>query len=1152
MSPILALRHAADAALYSLRSGLKDFLSTVSAIHRRCIHLLDSSFTLLMDPSQPIGYVFETHEPRRHIDGPLAVDFLNATVISSTEIDLSWGNLTGNDQNYGLWYVRLNSGGDMYGFDSSTHFFALTGLAPDTTYIITLGVDTTGYYDFQQTNPVTATTLPDTPANLTATTDANSGVTLSFTPVSNAASYDIYRTPADGIHSDPAPTVFSISADTLSYTDDGNGNTLAQYNDSTGLDGVNYSYSIVAHTPDAQSSTASAPAAAPAYHTPTVLTDSNSQAINEPYSYNFTGGSVAGAITGTSSWSYTYQSTDTRAAIAAHLFVDTSYTGSGSFSSPIDPQNTINGNVNENGFNLCDLSFTLEATRPDANSVWTIQSGFGSGSDLSSDDLTCLGTSAPFVQSATDPSSGITTTTTTIFSQNSQYHFSSNTSYGITLDPANGNWSLTSGSTGASASMSDGLSASVTGTYTGVTSGGDQFGGLLSAGTDALSSVRATLTSRVSSGSWQTTGSATSAYSGNTSSNVTFAQIITAPGIHNCTLNGLLTAQDTTNGRFLYSVVCSLDTSGNWSTVAGSGTGSSTFSETGFDASNASGQFSYDPIVYANQVRSNAGLGPISGSGAISGNETQSGQGQWNNTFSTTSILSPADNTTWITTGSGSTHDWGFSDDLVQGNGAYTRTFDFMPALSAPGNISEYTHTHAPFDFSTQTVLHDDGTTTTTGSGTSSSPSETVFNAQANSPTDPGGGDNLTPIDTDPGSLFGSGNPKPAYYAENFAPQAEPTAAYDAISSVVPPAIAADPPPAGPDNTTDTPAGPGVTSNTETTWAMNPNTGQWYPAVVTETSQGSYSGRVAFAFDETLPHAPFDNSILYDRQIFQEGWSYSYKSRKVTTTDVDGNVTVSGNSETHQTASGFRFLGLLLGNINSPIAVTGTETFQSHDNEFVDFAPGGTNTSDINGEQDGTETTNNPPFSISYSVPNPTPHFHPDDWYDIPFQVRKNALPTYNSAAMSGLILPYNPGPITPHAVYTVHAGVGFDIGGGLGPFAWGLPGVLDGELQAFVNTDLQVGIYGNIGWGPALGGTASAGPILGISKQLGANPPWLSTSSGSGVNGAVGPVGLSLSSGNTTSTDWDVELGVGGKGTGLYAAIENNAQITLSTPSPW
>jgi len=79
-----------------------------------------SSFALLMDPSQSIGYIFEPHEPRRHVDGPqVQVWDLYAYSPFGTEIDLSW-------QEYGeSWttaaYVTISGGGDLFFADAGVH-----------------------------------------------------------------------------------------------------------------------------------------------------------------------------------------------------------------------------------------------------------------------------------------------------------------------------------------------------------------------------------------------------------------------------------------------------------------------------------------------------------------------------------------------------------------------------------------------------------------------------------------------------------------------------------------------------------------------------------------------------------------------------------------------------------------------------------------------------------------------------------------------------------------------------------------------------------------------------------------------------------------------------------------------------------------------
>jgi len=256
-----------------------------------------SSFALLMDPSQSIGYVFEAHEPRRHVDGPqVQVWDLYAYSPFGTEIDLSW-------QEYGeSWttaaYVTISGGGDLFFADAGVHSLALTGLTPGTNYTITVvGYDLYG----AGSDPVSTnlTTIVDSPSDFSAATHSSLGVDLSFSPINGAVSYDLWRTNDYG-QAVSAP--LTLSPSDLSTDDNG----LLHYADSSALPGVAYSYSLTANAASGQQSAPSSPAVATAYHdlTATLAPDSPTVDAGSHATVSFT--DINGFYPDTTGSQYTY------------------------------------------------------------------------------------------------------------------------------------------------------------------------------------------------------------------------------------------------------------------------------------------------------------------------------------------------------------------------------------------------------------------------------------------------------------------------------------------------------------------------------------------------------------------------------------------------------------------------------------------------------------------------------------------------------------------------------------------------------------------------------------------------------------------------------------------------------------------------------
>jgi len=206
---------------------------------------------------------------------------------------------------------------------------------------------------------------------------------------------------------------------------------------------------------------------------------------------------------------------------------------------------------------------------------------------------------------------------------------------------------------------------------------------------------------------------------------------------------------------------------------------------------------------------------------------------------------------------------------------------------------------------------------------------------------------------------------------------------------------------------------PGDTFDTQTAWAFNPNTNQWYPAVLTQKQEMHHSGGFDFFFQHHYPPNTFD--VVSEKQTWSEGWSYDNKSTYIAYTDLSGNVTHGGQSTGQRSASGHRtmFLHDYGGRADDPDIST-DETFSFASNFGSDYATG---QDSFNGhwESDGLQT--NQGVGIDTSFPyhvddsawtdsSSVPGFYYEDVFDIALNMRRAPGQTF---IRSGSQRPYNP-----------------------------------------------------------------------------------------------------------------------------------------------
>ncbi|HXH74804.1 MAG TPA: fibronectin type III domain-containing protein [Bacteriovoracaceae bacterium] len=149
-----------------------------------------------------------------------SVTFSSAVAASSTSANLTWASAAGAD----TYDVRYGTASGVYlgTVTNVTSAYTLTGLSPATLYYVSIRANNTnGSGTTLQSNELTVTTATAAATSLTATTSA-SQINLSWTGVSGATSYRVYRGTTSGTHSQIAT---NINGTTYSDTGPVNGTT---------------------------------------------------------------------------------------------------------------------------------------------------------------------------------------------------------------------------------------------------------------------------------------------------------------------------------------------------------------------------------------------------------------------------------------------------------------------------------------------------------------------------------------------------------------------------------------------------------------------------------------------------------------------------------------------------------------------------------------------------------------------------------------------------------------------------------------------------------------------------------------------------------------------------------------------------------------
>ncbi|WP_168215697.1 fibronectin type III domain-containing protein [Roseimaritima ulvae] len=152
---------------------------------------------------------------------PNAPDGLTATVVSSTQIDVSWNDLSNSEQNY--YVEQSDNGGATWNSVGSLAANTISFSAPgpfqgDESYSFRVRVyDGWPSYQSHYSEPISVTTpaFPDQPTGLTAIDSTQDTVTLQWNDLADETSYRIERS-EDG---STWTTIDTLSADVTSYTD---------------------------------------------------------------------------------------------------------------------------------------------------------------------------------------------------------------------------------------------------------------------------------------------------------------------------------------------------------------------------------------------------------------------------------------------------------------------------------------------------------------------------------------------------------------------------------------------------------------------------------------------------------------------------------------------------------------------------------------------------------------------------------------------------------------------------------------------------------------------------------------------------------------------------------------------------------------------
>ncbi|MDR1221090.1 MAG: InlB B-repeat-containing protein [Treponema sp.] len=151
---------------------------------------------------------------------PAVLSQVSATAASSSSVTLTWSAVTGATEYYiyretsenGAYDTRLTTAAAITGTS-----YTDSGLPSNTTYYYKVAVKNDGGTG-DQSSEVSATTLLTPPLNVSATAASSSSVTISWSAVTGAAEYYIYReTNENGAFTTRLPTAVAITG--TSYTD---------------------------------------------------------------------------------------------------------------------------------------------------------------------------------------------------------------------------------------------------------------------------------------------------------------------------------------------------------------------------------------------------------------------------------------------------------------------------------------------------------------------------------------------------------------------------------------------------------------------------------------------------------------------------------------------------------------------------------------------------------------------------------------------------------------------------------------------------------------------------------------------------------------------------------------------------------------------
>jgi len=238
------------------------------------------------------------------LDAPIDI---SATALSSSDINVGWRQVSGA---MGYRVYRSTSASGAYGLvwsgasPASSSYMSISyidnNLLPDTTYYYTVSA-CNGVGESSKSRYCPATTILNAPTNISANVLSSSSVTVSWSSVSGATGYRVYRS-----------TSFSGS-----YFQVGNGTSSTSYTDNNVSPGTTYYYTVSAYNSNVESSRSSSISATTIPNAPSGVSASSSSSssvtVNWP-SVNGAAGyrvyrsmSVSGSYSqvGTTSSSYT-------------------------------------------------------------------------------------------------------------------------------------------------------------------------------------------------------------------------------------------------------------------------------------------------------------------------------------------------------------------------------------------------------------------------------------------------------------------------------------------------------------------------------------------------------------------------------------------------------------------------------------------------------------------------------------------------------------------------------------------------------------------------------------------------------------------------------------------------------------------------------